>query len=79
MLNQIERDPPVIVDGHDFAVEKRVWWEPFAGAGNMRELGGKEIFLSVTKALRRRCVYQQGSGSRRTLPHRATPGLREGS
>jgi hypothetical protein len=43
MLKKIERDPPAFIDGHDFAIEKRIGWEPFAGAGNMRELGGEEI------------------------------------
>ena len=43
MLNQIERDPPVIIDGYNFAIEKRIDWEPFASRGNVRELGGEEI------------------------------------
>ena len=43
MLKQIERDPPAFIDCHNFAIEKRIVWEPFAGAGNMRELGGEEI------------------------------------
>lgn len=43
MLKKIERDPPAFIDRHDFAIEKRIGWEPFAGAGNMRELGDEEI------------------------------------
>jgi hypothetical protein len=31
VLNEIERDPPVFIDGHNFAIEKRIGWKPFAG------------------------------------------------
>ena len=43
VLKKIKRDPSLFIDGHDFAIEKRIDWEPFAGAGNMRELGSEEI------------------------------------
>ena len=44
MLKQIERDPPTFIDGHNFAVEKRIDREPFTGGCYIRKLGGEEIF-----------------------------------
>jgi hypothetical protein len=32
-----------LINSHDFAVQKRIGWEPFASGCNMRELSGKEI------------------------------------
>jgi hypothetical protein len=41
MLKKIERYPAAFIDGHNFAIEKRIGWEPFASRGNMRELVGE--------------------------------------
>ena len=43
MLKKIERDPAAFIDSQNFAIEKRIGREAFAGVGNMRELGGEEI------------------------------------
>jgi hypothetical protein len=50
VLNQIERDPPVIVDGHDFAIEKRIGREPFAACRNARELSSEDIPSPLPKS-----------------------------
>jgi hypothetical protein len=42
MLQEIERDPPVCIQGDDLAVDNGAGREPFAGTGNVRELSGKE-------------------------------------
>ena len=38
MLQEIERDPPVFIQGDDLAVYKGAGREPFTGASNVREL-----------------------------------------
>src|SRR5215475_9833821 len=43
MLQQIERDLPVFIQGDELAVEKRIYREPLASAGDMRELLCEEI------------------------------------
>jgi hypothetical protein len=38
VLKEIERDMPVFVQGHNFAVHMGSGWESFAGTSDMREL-----------------------------------------
>jgi len=35
MLEKVERDSPAFVDGRNLAVEQRIDWQPFIGAGDM--------------------------------------------
>jgi hypothetical protein len=42
-LEKVEGDPPVDIQGGDFAVHKGAGWEPFAGTGDMRELVCEEV------------------------------------
>jgi hypothetical protein len=44
MLEQIEGDPSVFIQGDDLTVEKRVRRQPLASAGYLQELLRKEIF-----------------------------------
>ena len=43
MLQEIERDPPVCIQGDDLAVNKGAGREPFAGLGDLRELVCEQI------------------------------------
>lgn len=43
MLQEIERDPPVGVQGDDFAVYEGAGWESLAGLSDLRELGCEKI------------------------------------
>jgi len=43
MLEEIERDPAVFVDGHNLTVKQRINWQAFTGAGYVRELRSEDI------------------------------------
>jgi hypothetical protein len=46
VLQEIERDPSFFIHGDDLAVKKRIFWKPFAGTGDSRELISKKISSS---------------------------------
>ena len=43
VLEKVERDAPVLVDGYNLTVEQCTLWKPSAGTGNVRELRRGEI------------------------------------
>jgi hypothetical protein len=43
MLEQIERDPAVLIDGDDLAVQERTGRQPFTCAGDLRELLREQV------------------------------------
>ena len=43
MLEKIERDPPTFVDGDNLAIEQRINWQAFTGAGDMGELSRENV------------------------------------
>src|SRR5262245_11337671 len=49
MLKEIERHPSACIQGHNFAVNKGAWREPFTCTGDLRELSGEEVPSSRPK------------------------------
>jgi hypothetical protein len=43
MLQEIERDAPALIQGHNLAIYKRIRWQPFTGTSDMRELFCEEV------------------------------------
>jgi hypothetical protein len=43
MLQEVKGDSPVFIQGDDLAVYEGAGWEPFARAGDLRELFCKEV------------------------------------
>jgi hypothetical protein len=43
MLEKVERDSPVLIDGHNLAVKQRINWQAFTGAGNMGKLSRENV------------------------------------
>ena len=44
MLQEIERDPPVGIQGNNLAVYEGTGWKPFTSTGDMRELLCEKVF-----------------------------------
>jgi hypothetical protein len=66
VLQEIERDPSVLIQGDDFAVNQGAGREPFTGTGDLRELLCEEVSLARTTAWPRLSPCRQDNGSCRT-------------
>ena len=43
VLKNVERDPSILVNRDNFAIQQRTGWQAFASVGDLRKLRGKVV------------------------------------
>jgi hypothetical protein len=66
MLEEVERDSRIGIQGHDFSINKCIGREPFTGTSDLRDLLCEKVSSISTKASPRSNLCPQDNGIRQT-------------